>query len=74
MKFINIYVGWLGCVYDVCVLRNFILYIEVEVGNFVFVDYYIFVDSVYFFRNWLIILLKKLGNFILCKFVLIKEC
>lgn len=59
MKFINIYVGWLGCVYDVRVLRNFILYIEVEVGNFVFVDYYIFVDSVYFFRNWLIILLKN---------------
>lgn len=52
MKLVKIYVG---CVYDVCVLRNLILYKEVEVGKFVFVDKYEFVFNVYFFRIWFII-------------------
>lgn len=65
-KFIDCYVGWLGSVYDVRVLRNFFVFMDVIVDfNLFFLgDRYIFGDLVYFLVDWLFIFYRDNGYFI----------
>lgn len=57
----DIYIGWLGLIYDVCVLCNLSFFNNVIVGQYFDVNKYIIVDSVYFLKVWLIILFKDNG-------------
>lgn len=58
----DIYIGWFVLIYDVRVLRNLNLFINVNRGNYLDVNKYIIVDSVYLFKMWFIIFFKDNGR------------
>lgn len=58
----DIYIGWFRLIYDVRVLRNLNLFINVNIGNYLDVIKYIIVDSVYVFKMWFIIFFKDKGR------------
>lgn len=58
----DIYIGWFGLIYDVRVLRNLNLFINVNIGNYLDVNKFIIVDSVYLFKMWFIIFFKDNGR------------
>lgn len=74
--FLDICVGWFGKVYDVCVFKNFLLFVLCCVWIFflfdmlvmifgVWVFFFILGDLVYVFSEWLMKLYIDCGNLIL---------
>lgn len=65
MRFIDCYIGWLGSVYDVRVLKNLDFFVGVKNGiKFINNNGYILGDCVYLLEIWLMILFKDNGYLI----------